>query len=189
MSSQSLLTWRNVRLAPNRSRPCTVRRLRGGGAPEPTPHGRKPARLRPPSQCALSRVLPRSLHGVRPDDRFQGPPPCARSLVSGPVFGTPRARSWQRQLRHHRRDFNRFGFDTKATLDALPGSVALKRDLHNLNEWRNAAAHQNTALPAQPLTVPMIQGWRNPCDTWAMSLDAIMYNQLRRRLRRGPWLP
>jgi hypothetical protein len=35
----------------------------------------------------------------------------------------------------------------KPEVDKLPGSAALKHDLHNLNEWRNAAAHQNTILP------------------------------------------
>jgi uncharacterized protein YaiE (UPF0345 family) len=86
------------------------------------------------------------------------------------------------------KDFNRFGFAAKATLDALPG--ALKADLHDLNEWRKPAAHQNVVLPAGgPLTVPMIQGWRNSCNTLAIELDRIMYNKLRLRLRRRPWPP
>lgn len=88
------------------------------------------------------------------------------------------------------KDFNRFGFAVKATLDALPGATALKTDLHALNEWRNAAAHQNVVLPGGgPLTVARIQGWRISCDTLATALDRIMYNQLRVRLRRRPWPP
>jgi hypothetical protein len=87
-------------------------------------------------------------------------------------------------------DFNRFGFAMKSALDALPGSIDLKRDLHNLNEWRNAAAHQNKVLPVGgPLTVLMIQGWRSSCDILATALDTIMYDQLRGRLRRIPWVP
>jgi len=87
-------------------------------------------------------------------------------------------------------DFNRFGIAMKPALDALAGSAALKGDLHRLNEWRNAAAHQNAVLPPSgPLTVPMIQGWRNSCNSLATSLDTIMYNQLRVRLRRAPWVP
>jgi hypothetical protein len=87
-------------------------------------------------------------------------------------------------------DFNRFGFAMKAELDNLPGAAALKKDLHDLNEWRNAAAHQNAVLPpGGPLTVPMIQGWRHSCDALATSLDTILYNRLRARLRRQPWVP
>ncbi len=36
-------------------------------------------------------------------------------------------------------DFSRFGFAMQPLLDGLPGSVALKGDLHRLNEWRNIA--------------------------------------------------
>jgi len=87
------------------------------------------------------------------------------------------------------KDFNRFGFAMKPVLDSLAGAAALKRGLHALNEWRNAAAHQNTVLPpGGPLIIPMIQGWRNSCDTLATALDTIMYNQLRGRLRRAPWV-
>jgi hypothetical protein len=86
------------------------------------------------------------------------------------------------------KDFNRFGFAMKAALDATPGIAAYKLDLHNLNEWRNAAAHQNTALPpGGPLTLPMIQAWRASCDGLATTLDGIMYNQLQARLLRAPW--
>jgi hypothetical protein len=35
----------------------------------------------------------------------------------------------------------------------------------------------------------MIQGWRNSCGALAKALDKIMYNPLRRRLRRQPWVP
>jgi hypothetical protein len=88
------------------------------------------------------------------------------------------------------KDFNRFGFSLKPELDALAGSDALKKDLHDLNEWRNAAAHHTAVLPpGGPLTVPMIQGWRKSCNTLATALDDIMYNQLRSRLRRAPWVP
>ena len=105
--------------------------------------------------------------------------------------------SAQRELDHGNahfgnivKDFNRFGFAMKPALNALPGSNPLKLDLHNLNEWRNAAAHQNAVFPAGgPLSVPMIQGWRNSCGTLATALDTIMYNQLRVRLRRDPWVP
>jgi hypothetical protein len=40
-----------------------------------------------------------------------------------------------------------------------------------------------------PLTLPAIQAWRGACDGLAVSLGRIMYNQLRRTLRRAPWVP
>ena len=87
-------------------------------------------------------------------------------------------------------DFSRFGFSMKAQLDGIAGAVALKADLHTLNEWRNAAAHHNTSLPpGGPLTVPLIQGWQNSCDLLATAIDDILYTQLRTRLRRQPWAP
>lgn len=87
-------------------------------------------------------------------------------------------------------DFSRFGFDMKAQLSGIVGATVLKADLHLLNEWRNAAAHHNTTLPSSgPLTVPLIQGWRNSCTSLATALDNIMYNQLKARLRRRPWVP
>lgn len=87
-------------------------------------------------------------------------------------------------------DFSRFGFSMKTQLDAIAGAVALKADLHMLNEWRNAAAHHNTSLPpGGPLTVPLIQGWRNSCNLLATAIDTVLYTQLRARVRRQPWVP
>jgi hypothetical protein len=87
-------------------------------------------------------------------------------------------------------DFSRFGFAMKAQLDGMAGAAVLKKDLHDLNEWRNAAAHHNTTLPAgRPLSVPLIQGWRNSCNSLATALDSILYTQLKARLRREPWVP
>jgi len=87
-------------------------------------------------------------------------------------------------------DFNRFGFNMKTQLNGIVGATALKADLHALNEWRNAAAHHNTILPAGgPLTVPLIQSWRNSCNSLATALDKILYIQVKARLRRQPWPP
>jgi hypothetical protein len=87
-------------------------------------------------------------------------------------------------------DFSRFGFDMKTQLDGIAGAAGLKADLHTLNAWRNAAAHHNTSLPpGGPLTVPLIQGWRNSCGSLAAALDNILYTQLKARLRRQPWVP
>jgi hypothetical protein len=88
------------------------------------------------------------------------------------------------------KDFNRFGFSLKPILDAFPDSATLKKGLHDLNEWRNAAAHQNTTLPVGgPLTLVMIQGWRISCDSLAVALDTILYTHLVSILGKAPWVP
>jgi hypothetical protein len=86
-----------------------------------------------------------------------------------------------------RADFKRFGFNLDlATAD--PANVPRLADLARLNAWRNVAAHQGTPTAAAgPLTLPLVQAWRNSCDGLASSLDDVMYNELRRILRRRPW--
>ncbi|HEY5312685.1 MAG TPA: hypothetical protein VIK18_09195 [Pirellulales bacterium] len=86
-----------------------------------------------------------------------------------------------------REDFERFGF----TLDlggADPANLVRIVHLGQLNKWRNVAAHHG-AIPAgmPPLSLPLIQGWRISCDGLASSLADIMYDELRRILRRTPW--
>ena len=61
------------------------------------------------------------------------------------------------------------------------------QDLTALNGWRNVAAHQGRVPAGTPLTLGLLQGWRNSCDGLATSLDDIMYHVLRRILRRKPW--
>ena len=84
-------------------------------------------------------------------------------------------------------DFKRFGF----TLDlagADPANPPRLAHLAKLNEWRNVAAHQGTpTAKAGPLTRSLVATWHVSCDGLAHSLDAILYNQLRRILRRQPW--
>jgi hypothetical protein len=86
------------------------------------------------------------------------------------------------------KDFDRFGFELKRELDADPANAPRRHDLAALNRWRNVAAHQGTTLPpGGPLALASLQAWRVSCDGLATSLDGIMYNQLRRILRRKPW--
>ena len=87
---------------------------------------------------------------------------------------------------HLKEDFKRFGF--KLDLTADPANLPRLAHLSVLNKWRNVAAHQGTTAPAGiPLNLPSVRAWRTSCDGLASSLDAIMYNQLRRILRRNPW--
>jgi len=86
------------------------------------------------------------------------------------------------------KDFDRFGFDLRAKMNTDPANAPRRQHLAALNQWRNVAAHQGTIHPAGgPLTFPMLQAWRNSCDGLAASLDAILYNELRKILRRKPW--
>jgi hypothetical protein len=90
-------------------------------------------------------------------------------------------------LQNVRRDFERFGFVLDlAAVDQ--GNHARLRHLEALNEWRNVAAHHGTIRGGAPvLTLSLLQGWRSSCDGLASSLDDVMYNELRKILRRNPW--
>lgn len=92
-------------------------------------------------------------------------------------------------VKNLKEDFERFGF----TLDlaaADPANPARITHLGELNTWRNVAAHQGTPTAAAgQLLLPRLQAWRISCDGLATSLDEIMYNHLRRILRRKPWVP
>jgi hypothetical protein len=91
-------------------------------------------------------------------------------------------------LHNMAKDFDRFRFSLRTALAADPANPPRLHDLAALNTWRNVAAHQGTALPpGGPLNLPSLQAWRNSCDGLAASLDGIMYNQLRKLLRRTPW--
>jgi hypothetical protein len=87
-----------------------------------------------------------------------------------------------------RQDFERFLF----TLDlagADPANPARLIDLAVLNQWRNVAAHHGNVPAGVPLSLPSLRSWRNSCDGLATSLDNILYNEMRRILRRAPWVP
>lgn len=87
---------------------------------------------------------------------------------------------------HLKEDFKRFGFTLDLTVD--PANVPLLAHLSAMNKWRNVAAHQKPTVPAGiPLDLAAVRVWRTSCDGLATSLDAILYNQLRRLLRRVPW--
>jgi hypothetical protein len=82
-------------------------------------------------------------------------------------------------------DCKRFGFTLDLTID--PANVPRLADLAAVNKWRNVAAHQDALLPRIPLILRSLRDWRLSCDRLATSLDVILYNHLRRLLRRAPW--
>jgi hypothetical protein len=90
-------------------------------------------------------------------------------------------------LENLRNDFERFGFPLDLGA-AAPANPARLHQLAALNRWRNVAAHHGTVpAGALPLSLPSLQSWRASCDGPATSLGDVMYNQLRRILRRAPW--
>jgi hypothetical protein len=88
-------------------------------------------------------------------------------------------------LENLKKDFKRFGFILDQAAD--PANLPRLQDLVALNRWRNVAAHQGIIPAGAPLSLPIVQAWRHACDELATSLDAIMYNELRKLLRRSPW--
>jgi hypothetical protein len=85
-------------------------------------------------------------------------------------------------------DFERF----RLSLDMSahdPANHARLVHLSELNRWRNIAAHHGTVPPTGLPSLTTIRGWTNSCSGLATSLDGIMYNHLRRILRRQPWVP
>lgn len=87
-----------------------------------------------------------------------------------------------------KKDFNRFGFSLEMA-GADPANHARLAHLKDLNKWRNIAAHHGDVPPGGLPSLATIQSWRNSCDGLAASPDVIMYNRLRRILRRQPWIP
>ncbi len=85
-------------------------------------------------------------------------------------------------------DFRRFDVGVKAEADKDPTSKMWLPHLDQLNKWRNVVAHHGSppsGLP--PLALPLVQGWRPSCDRIVEFLDGMMYNHLRRLMRRKPW--
>jgi hypothetical protein len=86
-----------------------------------------------------------------------------------------------------REDFERFGLVLDLAA-AAPANPARLQDLATLNRWRNIAAHHGVIPAGAPaLDLASLQAWRNSCDGLATSLDAIMYNAVRKILKRAPW--
>jgi hypothetical protein len=84
-----------------------------------------------------------------------------------------------------RKDFKRFGFTLDLAAD--PANVPRLQHLADMLRWRNVAAHYGPIPAGAPLNLSALQAWRNACDGLATSLDAIVYNELGKLLRRAPW--
>ncbi len=85
-------------------------------------------------------------------------------------------------------DFKRFGFRIDFPT-ADPANTRRMAHLAALNRWRNIAAHHGTIPAGALLDLPTLRIWWASCDALATSLDGIVYDELRRILRRAPWVP
>jgi hypothetical protein len=90
-------------------------------------------------------------------------------------------------------DFNRFGFEFWPRVDAHRSqNPARKMALEELNNWRNAIAHQDfeaAMLKAgRPhLTLAQVQTWRKGCEGLARSFDEVLRAHLLTLTGLVPW--
>jgi hypothetical protein len=114
--------------------------------------------------------------------------PTLQALVQG-QFTAHRALDHGNPNHHNlRKDFGRFGFALNLAA-ADPANPVRLQHLSEMNEWRNVVAHYGVVPPVGLPSVADLRVWRASCDGLAASLDRIMYNALRRLLRRQPWPP
>ncbi len=90
-------------------------------------------------------------------------------------------------------DFNRFGLSFWPMVDGYRPQNPLPRALlEELNDWRNAIAHQDFA-PAmlrggRPiLQLVQVQGWRRACDGLARSFDGVLHGYISSKTGTVPW--
>lgn len=90
-------------------------------------------------------------------------------------------------LANVQKDFGRFGFALPVAAD--PANGVRLQHLAELNRWRNLVAHGEDLPPAGLPTPAVVRGWAVSCDGLAAALDRLVYNALRKLLRRSPWPP
>jgi hypothetical protein len=90
-------------------------------------------------------------------------------------------------------DFTRFNLAFWSLVDAhRPPNPVRKSALEEMNDWRNAIAHQDFTAAmlkaARPnLTLAQVQTWRKACDGLARSFDEVLRDHLRTLTGTVPW--
>jgi hypothetical protein len=114
--------------------------------------------------------------------------PTLQTLIQGQFTSNLRLDHGNPTVKNLQDDFKRFDFPLRLdTADpANPARITL---LDRMNQWRNSAAHHGNPPAGVPLDLAALRDWRDACNGLALSLDGIMYTQLRRLLRRQPWVP
>jgi hypothetical protein len=88
-------------------------------------------------------------------------------------------------------DFNRFGlvfWDSVRSADRR--ALVWQNRLEELNDWRNAIAHQDFAsfaVRGTALHLGQVQSWRRACNGLARTFDAVMRAHLHSLIGRSPW--
>jgi hypothetical protein len=89
-------------------------------------------------------------------------------------------------------DFNRLGVEFwRKVQEDDPKNDRRRQLLEELNQWRNAIAHQDfdpAGLGASTtLHLLKVQGWRKACNRLALSFDNVMRDHLMTITGRSPW--
>lgn len=88
-------------------------------------------------------------------------------------------------------DFGRLGIDLWATVYAEdPRNLRRRARLEELNDWRNAIAHQDFTRPqdaSRPLHLARVRVWRNVCFRLGLSFDSVLRAYLARLCGVAPW--
>jgi hypothetical protein len=90
-------------------------------------------------------------------------------------------------------DFGRLGLDLWTELVTLDARNGQRRQLlDELNEWRNAIAHQDFAgilrRAGRPvLHLSQVQHWRKACDGLVRALDGVLAGYIQRTTGVAPW--
>jgi hypothetical protein len=91
-------------------------------------------------------------------------------------------------LQNLKKDFERFEFTLNPAVSD-PANLFRLQQLNELNRWRNIAAHHGVVPSTGLSSLAELRVWRDSCDGLAASLDRIMYDRLRKILKRAPWRP
>jgi len=89
-------------------------------------------------------------------------------------------------------DFRRLGIQLWAEMEAHdPRTSSLKRFLEELNQWRNAIAHQDFDPQrfggTTNLRLNQVRRWRRACERLARGLDEVMRRHMQSLTGSSPW--
>jgi hypothetical protein len=84
-------------------------------------------------------------------------------------------------------DFGRFGIDFWTEVQSIdPRNEVRQRQLEELNEWRNAVAHEDFKSQAA-IHLRQVRQWRKVCERLAKSFDEVICHHLQKLTGRSPW--
>jgi len=123
---------------------------------------------------------------------FINPPVLVRHLVQARFTKGRQLDSRNAQPGSIGSDFELLGIKFWDEVDSHhPKSKDRKRDLEELNKWRNAIAHQSfeevSPGGAPNLTLQRVRRWRSVCGRLARSFDEVMRVHLQSLTGRTPW--